>query len=219
MTAVYISVVAVAIFAILGIVAGAVSHATEGKSPLEGAGACGLRGAQERRQGTSILKFRYLNLFVVPLLIAGCKSAPPVILSQSAADIQVGKSDPENNFRMIGPLTVYDGEGCGGFGYRGSYERAVTYLRNQVSYMGGDYAQIVSIQEPHLRGQCFDNVYSISANVYKKTMEQPSIKVEMETGEGSFSSKLRELKKLFDEGVLSKDEYEKQKAALLQKGI
>jgi uncharacterized protein YqgQ len=41
----------------------------------------------------------------------------------------------------------------------------------------------------------------------------------METGEGSFSSKLRELKKLFDEGVLSKDEYEKQKAALLQKGI
>ena len=177
-------------------------------------------GCTKNRQSTSnFLEFKYLNLFVVPLLIAGCKSAPPVILSQSAADIQVGKSDPASNFRMIGPLTVYDGEGCGGFGYRGSYERAVTYLRNQVSYMGGNYAQIVSIQEPHLRGQCFDNVYSISANVYKMTMEQPSIKVEIESTESSFSNKLRELKKLFDEGLLSKDEYEKQKTALLQKGI
>jgi len=45
MTAVYIIVGAVTIFAIIGIVAGAVSHASEGKNPLEGAAAGGLMGA------------------------------------------------------------------------------------------------------------------------------------------------------------------------------
>jgi hypothetical protein len=157
-----VNVILLAVFAVLGIVTGTVIHAFEGKKTLGRSRCIWTYGCTKDRQSTlNFLKFKYLNLFVVPLLIAGCKSAPPVILSQSAADIQVGKSDPASNFRMIGPLTVYDGEGCGGFGYCGSYERAVTYLRNQVSYMGGDYAQIVSIQEPHLRGQCFDNVYSI----------------------------------------------------------
>jgi Short C-terminal domain len=165
------------------------------------------------------LKLQYLNLFLIPLLIAGCKSAPPLFLSPNAENTKVGKSDPDNNFDMIGPVTVYDGEGCGGFGYRGTYERAVTDLRNRVYYMGGDYAQIISITEPHLRGGCFDNVYSITANVYKKTRELEAVKVKVEVREESFANKLRELKKLFDEGVLSKDEYEKQKTALLQKGI
>jgi hypothetical protein len=172
-----------------------------------------------RKKTRHFLKFKYLNLFVIPLLIAGCKSAPPVFLSPNAENIKVGKSDPDNNFDMIRAVTVYDGEGCGGFGYRGTYERAVTELRNQVFIMGGEYAQIISIREPHLRGGCFDNVYSITANVYMKASELEAVNVKVEVQEESFANKLRELKKLLDEGLLSKDEYEKQKAALLQKGI
>jgi hypothetical protein len=153
------------------------------------------------------------------LAITGCATAPPMQLIPGAGNIQVAKSDPGDNYEIIGPVSGFDGEGCGGFGYYGSYERATTNLRNKTYNMGGHYAQLISLTEPHLRGDCFDNNYVIRATAYKKVRNQPSPIPIVEAGEEKLTKKLRELKKLLDDGILSKEEYEKQKTKLLEKGF
>lgn len=140
-------------------------------------------------------------------------------LRPEASYVQVAKSDPGDNYEMIGPVSGLDGEGCGGFGYRGSYERATTNLRNNTYNMGGNYAQIISLTEPHLRGSCFDNTFAIRATVYKKVRNQPSATPIVDISEEKMTKKLRELKKLLEDGVLSKEEHEEQKFKLLEKGF
>lgn len=153
------------------------------------------------------------------LAIAGCATAPPIQLTPGATNVLVAKSDPGDNYEIIGPVSGSDGKGCGLFGYMGSYERAITDLRNRTYVIGGDYAQIISLTEPHLRGDCFDNEYVIRATAYKKVRSQPSPTPIIEAGEEKLTKKLRELKKLLDDGVLTKEEYENQKSKLLEKGF
>jgi hypothetical protein len=153
------------------------------------------------------------------LAITGCVTVPPVQLRPEASNVLVAKSDPGDNYQVIGPVSGFDGEGCGGFGYLGSYERATTNLRNRTYEMGGNYAQIISMTEPYLRGNCFDNEYVIRATAYKKVRNQPSPTQIIDAGEENLTKKLRELKKLQDDGILSKEEYEKQKSRLLDKGF
>lgn len=153
------------------------------------------------------------------LTVAGCATAPQMHLTPGASNVIVAKSDPGDNYEIIGPVSGGDGEGCGAFGYMGSYERATTSLRNRTYNMGGNYAQIISLTEPHLRGDCFDNQYVIRATAFKKVRNQPSPIPIVDTGEEKLTKKLRELKKLLDDGVLSKEEFENQKTKLLEKGF
>ena len=153
------------------------------------------------------------------LAIAGCVTAPPMQLTPGAGNVLVAKSDPGDNYEIIGPVSGFDGKECGGFGYMGSYERATTSLRNRTYNMGGNYAQIISLTEPHLRGDCFDNEYVIRATAFKKVRNQPSPTSFVEVGEEKLTKILRELKKLLDDGILSKEEFEKQKTKLLEKGF
>lgn len=166
-----------------------------------------------------IMNLKTVVLLSLILAIAGC-ATPQVQLTPGATNVLVAKSDPGDNYEMIGPVSGIDGKGCGIYGYRGSYERATTNLRNKTYEMGGSYAQIVSLTEPHLAtGDCFDNQYTIRATAYKKVRNQPSPTPIVEIGEEKLTKQLRELKKLLDEGVLSKEEYENQKTKLLEKGF
>jgi len=153
------------------------------------------------------------------LLASGCATAPPMQLTSGAENVLVAKSDPGDNYEIIGPVSGSDGQGCGGFGYLGLYERATTSLRNRTYDMDGDYAQIISLTEPHLRGDCFDNEYVIRATAYKKVRNQPSPVPIIESGEETLTKKLRELKSLLDDGILTQKEYEAQKTKLLEKGF
>jgi uncharacterized protein DUF4156/putative oligomerization/nucleic acid binding protein len=153
------------------------------------------------------------------LAIAGCATAPPVQLTSGASSVLVAKSDPGDNYEMLGPVSGVNGEGCGAFGYKGSFERATTKLRNRTYDMGGNYAQIILVTEPHLTGDCYNNQYVIRATAYKKVRNEPSPILIRETSEENLTKKLRELKKLLDDGILSRDEYEKQKTKLLEKGF
>lgn len=158
------------------------------------------------------------------VILSGCATTttppPPVSLAPGAVVVVVAKSDPGDNFEIIGPVSGSDGFGCGMLtGFHGSFERATTILRNKVFAMGGTYAQIVAITEPHSNVDCYDNEFSIRATAYKKVRDMPSPTPILNTGEEVMTKKLRELKKLMDDGVLSSKEYEIQKAKLLEKGF
>jgi hypothetical protein len=156
---------------------------------------------------------------VVIFLISGCVSAPKIVLYSEAEKVGVGKSDPGDNYKAIGPVSGSDGEGCGAFGYMGTYERATTNLRNKTYRMDGDYAQLIVLTEPHLRGECFDNEYSIRATAYKKVADSPRPTTIIDASEEDFTKKLRELMQLHKEGILTDKEYQHQKNKLLEKGM
>ena len=100
-------------------------------------------------------------ILLVATFLYGC-AAPEIKMSSGASTVKVAKSDPPDNYSEIGPITAIDGEGCGGFGYRGTYNRAVIRLKNKTYKMDGDYVQIFSLTEPHFRPGCFDNIYKIN---------------------------------------------------------
>jgi len=154
------------------------------------------------------------------LTLSGCATTVPLLqLAPGAEEVLVAKSDPGDNYRIVGPVSGIDGEGCGGFGYKGTYERAITSLRNRTHQMGGDYAQIISLSEPHLAGDCFKNSYTVRATAYRKTRSKPSPILIEDTGEEKLTKKLRELKKLHDDGILTSEEYDAQKERLLNEGF
>ncbi len=155
---------------------------------------------------------------IITLLIVGC-SAPQIKMSPESLAVKVGKSDPADNYSEIGPITASDGKGCGLYGYRGTYNRAVVNLKNRAYQSGGDYVQIFTMKEPHSRGGCFDNTYTISGSLFKKTSESPSPIPIIEKSDRSNADKLRELKSLLDEEIITKDEFYAQKKRILESGI
>lgn len=168
-------------------------------------------------------------LSCLALALCGCTSAPPLQLVSGADKVIVAKADPGDYYEIIGPVSGVDGKGCGAFGYRGTFERAIDILRNNTAVRGGDYAQIITLTEPHLRGDCYDNQYAISANAYKKVRTQtpstqtlvtpPAPTQGINSGEEGMTKKLRELKKLKDDGILTQEEFDKQKSRVLEKGF
>lgn len=152
------------------------------------------------------------------LLMTGC-AAPIVKMSEGASTVKVGKSDPADNYSEIGPITASDGSGCGAYGYRGTYDRVVVILKNMAYQLGGDYVQIFTMTEPHLRGGCFDNAYTISGTLFKKTSDSPSPLPIVQKSSKSGADKLKELKLLMDDGVITKEEFDAQKRRILESGI
>lgn len=108
-------------------------------------------------------------LLALALFFTGCAvTLPPIQLVPGANKVIVAKADPGESYELIGPVSGLDGNGCGGFGFRGTYERAFTNLLNNAHGMGGNYAQIISLTEPHSENGCYDNEYAIRAMAYKK---------------------------------------------------
>jgi hypothetical protein len=160
-----------------------------------------------------------LGIFV--FAISGCTTirAPLVVLDSGAEKVVVAKSDPGDNYKVIGPVSGTDGEECGGFGYMGTYERAITNLRNKTYVMGGDYVQIIKLTEPYSATHCYVNEFSIRGTAYKKIAINPNPLAIIDVGEESLTKKLREITQLHKEGILTDEEYQQQKKKLLKKGF
>jgi len=164
------------------------------------------------------MKIKFLAALALVPFIVGCSTSPlSVDLKPEAKQITVTNEKPKGNYELIAPVTVSHGRGCRDFGYLGSKEDAIKELKNKTSELRGDYAQITKVTQPHLDGGCFDNRYQITALVYRKsnhTQNTASL-----GNEERFTKKMRELKSLYDDGILTKAEYESQKAKLLKKGF
>ncbi|WP_444922854.1 hypothetical protein ACJJH9_11690 [Microbulbifer sp. DLAB2-AF] len=157
-------------------------------------------------------------LILGALYLVGC-TGPAIMLSDEGKVVKVGKADPADNYSEIGTITATDGKGCGGFGFKGTYERAIIALKNKASELGGDYVQIYTAIEPHFTPSCYVNTYKINGMLFKKTSENPTPVPIVEANVASSAEKLRELKALLDEGIITKKEFGEQKRKILSRGI
>jgi hypothetical protein len=165
-------------------------------------------------------KVSFLFLAFSLIILGGC-AAPQVRLTAGAEVVKVAKADPPNNYEDIGPVSGFDGEGCGGFGYIGTYERATIDIKNKTYSMGGDYVQIFTITEPHSEYNCFDNVYKLSGTAYKKIRELPSPTpiIINRTPTDDALEKLRTLKQMRDEGLITEQEYQEKREYIMKEYI
>ena len=92
-------------------------------------------------------------------------------------------------------------------------------MKNLAAQRGGHYVQIFTLKEPHSSPGCYVNEYVISGTLFKKTSNKPSpIPMVLEKNLTAIE-KLRQLKSLLDENIITKEEFEKQKSAILAHGL
>lgn len=167
------------------------------------------------------MKIKTITLITLSSILIGCSAVAPKILNDGADEITLNESKPSQNYEVIGAVVGIDGTGCGSFGYEGSKNRATIDLQNKIKELHGAYGQLTSVVEPHLDGGCFKNEYVIKAVAYRKVEHKPTVApLHVEKSEEEvFTKKMRELKSLLDDGVLTQEEYEGQKAKLLEQGF
>jgi hypothetical protein len=158
-----------------------------------------------------------LLILVVLLLLLGACAAPQVRLSTGAEVVRVAKSDPPYNYEEVGPVSGFDGEGCGGFGYLGTYERAIINIKNRAYALGADYIQIFTITEPHSSPNCYVNEYKLSGTAYKKVRDLPSpTPIINKSPNDDALEKLRTLKQMKDEGLITEQEYQEKREHIMK---
>ena len=161
------------------------------------------------------------RLVILVFLLATSCASPPVQMTSDAERVLVSRTDPADNFELIGPITTQDGSGCGMYGRRGSYDNAVVALRVKAAQMGANYVAIITITQPYLANQnCFANAYIISGMAYRKVADAPSPIQIREVGkspvEGDLVEKLRKLDDLRRSGALTDEEFQRAKERLLK---
>jgi hypothetical protein len=151
---------------------------------------------------------RTLRIAVLILPLSGCATSP-VQLDPGAQAVKVAKSDPTDNFQELGPVSGYNGQGCGLYGSLGTYEGAVTNLKNKAHAMGADFVQIFTINEPSSEPLCWDNQYTLSGTAYRKVRGAPSpMPIVEERKEKSTAERLLELQDLRSKNLITQEEYE-----------
>ena len=166
------------------------------------------------------MKLKIIASFALVPFIVGCSTSPLLVdLNPGTENIIVKDVKPQGSYEVIAPISVSNGKGCRDFGYLGTKEDAMKELKNKVQELRGDYAQITAVTKPHLDGGCFKNEYEIMALVYRKADPKPIQILVANSEEEVFTKKMRELKSMLNDGVLTQDEYNSQKVKLLNQGF
>jgi len=157
-------------------------------------------------------------LILLSIFLASCAFAKDVNLISGAESVRIIKSDPPDNYSSIGTATGIDGAGCGYYGYFGNYQNAIKDLQNKAYKMGGSYAQIITIKKSYKSMRCETNLYQINATVFKKDKYLPTPTPVIEIKD-SLSSKLREIDSLYEQHLITKEEYKNMRTKLLNERI
>ena len=101
------------------------------------------------------------------LVLAGCAASTPE--PQTPGAIRVDRAPPPARARKLRELKAVDGHGCGIFGTLGTYEGAVTKLRDQARALGADYVQVTDVKEPAATHECVEKAFTVSGVAYAST--------------------------------------------------
>ena len=117
--------------------------------------------------------YRKFLVTVIPILLTGCVATVQSV-TQLGGLVEVGKGPRDAKYFEIGPISASSGNGCGGYGLRGTYEAAFVNLKNKAGELGANYVWIQKTIEPHLApgGICFDNEYIIEGIAYKEDSKE-----------------------------------------------
>jgi hypothetical protein len=99
-------------------------------------------------------------------ILCACRAAQAVPLTPEGQAVEVDKLSPSGSARNLGPVDVSHGGGCGAFAVKGTYEGAVAELRNRAAELGGNFAQIQTVTEPHDDSGCTTGGYAIRGIVF-----------------------------------------------------
>ena len=166
----------------------------------------------------------YLNRFGILLLtglLFGCAaSAPPI--QGGANAVRVAKSDPGPGYEELGPLSGENGGGCGLYGTVGTYEGAVAELKNKANAMGADYVQIVNVREPYKAGICRVNTFTVSGTAFRRlsgAIPKGTASTVPLAKDTTNAERLRAVAKLYEDGLITEEEYRQQRQAILEEGL
>ena len=104
-------------------------------------------------------------MLVIESFISGC--TPIKTLRPGAETVRVVKGDAPSDLVYVGEVSGQDGSGCGVWGYKGTYERAVIDLRNKAIAMDANFVQIMGMDTPNREYRCYDNTYRIDGTAYR----------------------------------------------------
>ncbi len=165
-------------------------------------------------------QLRLISLISLAIVFAGCASQK-IKLKPGAGNITVSVSKPGSNYKYVGELSATHGRGCGAFGRRGNYEGVVAILKNKALNLQANYVMILRSTPPHLASRttdnsfgCFANAYIIDAAAYKK-IDGSEQKKDFSEKLSTLVAKLKEVKRLYDDGLISKSEYSQMKRKLI----
>jgi hypothetical protein len=154
---------------------------------------------------------RMFGLAPIVLVLAGCVAAPPLAITPGSESVRVGSNDANPGDEEIGPVTATHGNGCGGFGFRGSYEGAVVELKNKALAMRADYVQILTLREPHSEPYCYVNEYVINGSAYRRGPKgaAPQAAAAATGSRQTLQGRLIELQSLRDQKLITTEEYDR----------
>lgn len=113
---------------------------------------------------------KYLITILMSLFLVNCANTRQYYrLNEEQLNVEVGHSDVSRDMVYVGTVVAVSGNGCGGFGTKGTAEKAYNLLRIKADNIYGTYVKILTVKEPtfDIASFCLDNEYKITGLVYK----------------------------------------------------
>lgn len=134
-----------------------------------------------------------LGLGLLIGFVGGCATADIPALSPVAQKVTIRKGDPSDDYKEIGPISVSNGSGCGGFGELGTYEGAMAEMKNKAAAMKADYVRLDLAKEPYLAPNCRVNEYILRGVAFRKDAAAKPVTAEAKPGSGDLFASLGDL--------------------------
>ncbi len=142
--------------------------------------------------------------------------------ARSGSSVTVRQSDPDEDCREVGPIEATDGQGCGLFGARGTYDGAYSELKRLAAIRGADFVRIDEQVEPHqLHDACYNNEFTIRGVAFRCRERKPREPIELPSTQCLTSEQVAERAADLDTrreiGRISTERYERERAALAER--